>query len=326
MESIETLEFYLKGSIEETFEGNSGKVYLVKNDCTAPKYSAYKTCKGLKDDSIQLFFEEVLKWNKIKSRYIVPIYYIHTILGIHYACIRACNGSLEQFLKNEIAEVAAYNYSLQIIKGLLDMNHSGLRYHQDFNPQNILFEDLSKIFKDFPPENYDESHKFRMMISDFAMSNYYLKNNIAGKAGGKFPFKAPEQYKDSGIVGFEPDRFALGVLLCLLFSNRHPCGYAGSQVLNKNPKKIKGGWEKWSSSGARIVNVKNAKIQGLIGRLLSKTPDERPTFTECFDQIQSEYIACNKEQAEVSMFYMNYFKGEYNDVPRKELPHRHNLI
>ena len=40
MKSIETLEFYLKGSIEETFEGNSGKVYLVKNDCTTPKYSA----------------------------------------------------------------------------------------------------------------------------------------------------------------------------------------------------------------------------------------------------------------------------------------------
>lgn len=163
-----------------------------------------------------------------------------------------------------------------------------------------------------------------MMISDFAMSNYYVKNNISGKSGGKFPFKSPEQYKDSDILGFEPDRFALGVLLCLLFSNKHPCGYTSIQVLKRNPKKLKRGWENWANRGPRKIDIKNYKLKGLIEQLLSVIPDRRPTFSECFDIIQSEFEACHRQQAERSLFYIDYFKGEYNNVPRSELPNRYN--
>ena len=56
----------------------------------------------------------------------------------------------------------------------------------------ILFEiieiPMPVVIKQMPPhENIDPSHRHRMMISDFAMSNYYLKNKVEGKSGGKFP-------------------------------------------------------------------------------------------------------------------------------------------
>lgn len=313
-----------KGTIEKEFSGNSGKVYLVKNDATVPKYIAYKRCKELHDDAIELFKEEVLKWNSINSRYIVPIYYVHVICDEYYACMRACDGSLEDFLKIEISEVAAFNYSLQIIKGLIDMTRSSIEFHQDFNPQNILFEDLSRKSRDFPPANIDSSHQYRMMISDFAMSNYYIKNQVAGKSGGKFPFKAPEQYENSNLVGFAPDRFALGVLLCLLFSGKHPCGHLARQVLKKNPKKLKTSWETWSKEGQRDITVSNETLGRLIERLLSVNPKERPNYEECFNIISGQYEAFDASEYETTLYYIDYFDKQCCDRPREELKFRVN--
>lgn len=313
------LNSVFRGNILKEFSGNSGKVYLVENEAAVPKYIAYKRCKELNDDSIELFKEEVLKWNCINSRYIIPIYYIHLIYGEYYACMRACDGSLENLLKKDISEIAAFNFSLQIIKGLIDMKKSSIEYHQDFNPQNILFEDLSRKFRGFPPENIDSSHQYRMMISDFAMSNYYLKNQIDGKSGGKFPFKAPEQYKNTNIDGFEPDKFALGVLLCLLFSGKHPCGYLAHQVLKKNPKKLKTSWETWSNEGERNIAVSNSTIKGLIENLLSSSPKGRPSYEECFKVISLQYQAGYPSEYDTSLFYIDYFDKQHSDWPIEEL-------
>src|SRR5690554_1734545 len=316
---ISVLELAFNGDIKKEFEGNSGKVYLVENKASGPKYIGYKSCKELTEDSIELFKEEILKWNSINSRYIVPIYYMHFICGEYYACMRACDGSLEDFFKEEITEVATFNYSLQIIKGLIDLKNSSIEYHQDFNPQNILFEDLSSIFNGFPPKNIDSSHRYRMMISDFAMSNYYIKDQVSGKSGGKFPFKAPEQYKGSSLKGFSPDKFALGILLCIMFSGKHPCGHTASQVLKKNPKKLKTSWETWSKSNDNIINVDNVAVKNLIGALLSTNPEERPGFDECFRIIKEQYQTLHPSEYETSMFYINYFDQEHENWPRKEL-------
>lgn len=318
------LNLAFQGKIINEFSGNSGKVYLVENNAAVPKYIAYKSCKELSENSLDVFKEEVLKWNSINSRYTVPIYYVHLICGEYYACMRACDGSLEDFLKEKISEVAAFNYSLQIIKGLMDLNSSSIKHHQDFNPQNILFEDLSRKFVGFPPDHIDSSHRYRMMLSDFAMSNYYLKDNVAGKSGGKFPFKAPEQYKESEITDFYPDRFSLGVLLCLLFSNKHPCGYSAAQVLKKNPKKLKTSWETWAKEGQRTIDISNSKLKDLILRLLSVEPLCRPSYEECLGCIKELYKDKYTNDFETSMFYIDYFDKQHMDWPREELKVRVN--
>lgn len=314
------LNNFFQGEIIKEFSGNSGKVYLVKNNATSPAYIAYKTCKELCDESKNLFDEEVLKWNSINSRYIVPIYYVHKIMDEYYACMRACEGTLaDLMLREKICEISAYIYALQIIKGLMDMNNSSIQYHQDFNPQNILFEDMSRLFNGFPSEDMHSSHRYRMMISDFAMSNYYVKNNIAGRAGGKFPFKAPEQYEDSQLSDFEPDRFALGVLLCMLFTGKHPCGYGPEQILRNNPKKLKTSWKTWANSGTKTVDFHNDEVTNLIIKLLSTEPNERPDYKECFDVIRTQFKAFNSDEYSNAMFYIGYFDQQHSSYPREKL-------
>ena len=319
------LNNFFDGEIIKEFSGNSGKVYLVKNNVTSPAYIAYKTCKYLCEESKDLFDEEVLKWNSINSRYIVPIYYIHNIIGEYYACMRACDGTLADLMsQKEVCETSAYIYALQIIKGLMDMNASSIEHHQDFNPQNILFEDMSRLFRGFPPKEIHPSHRYRMMISDFAMSNYYVKNNIDGRAGGKFPFKAPEQYKDSQLSDFEPDRFALGVLLCMLFTGKHPCGFKQNQVFKKNPKKLKTSWKTWAHSGSKTVNFHNNEVSNLISSLLSTEPEERPNYNECFGVIRKQFEIFNPNEYSTAMFHIDYFDKQYSAYPRDKLSTRVN--
>jgi serine/threonine protein kinase len=320
----ELLNKVFQGKIKKKFNGNSGLVYLVENDCTSPKYIAYKRCKHLTDKGRSLFEEEVLKWNSITSRYIVPIFYVHIILNEYFACMRACHGSLVELMQESIDETSAYIYALQLVKGMIDINNSSIVYHQDLNPQNILFEDLSRLFKDFPSSDMHPSHRFRLMISDFAMSNYYLKNNIDGKSGGKFPFKAPEQYSSMDIKGFEPDRFALGVILCMLFTNKHPCGHTSSQVLKKNPKKLKTSWDKWALEGQRSVEFHNDTIVDLIIGLLCPVPGSRPNFNHCFDVLKQEFRKHDSAQCEISKFYIDYFESQSIDYPREKIKFRVN--
>lgn len=318
------LNLAFQGNIKKEFSGNSGKVYLVENGAASPKYIAYKCCKHLREHSLELFKEEVLKWNSINSGYTVPIYYLHVICGEYYACMRACDGSLEELLKDRISEVAAFNYSLQIIKALTDLNNSGIKHHQDFNPKNVLFEDLSRELAGFPPDYIDSSHRYRLRISDLAMSNYYIMDQVAGRSGGKFPFKAPEQYKDSEIIGFAPDRFSLGVFLCLFFSGKHPCGHSALQVLKKNPKKLKTSWETWAKEGQRKVDISDSSLKDLILKLLSVEPISRPSYEECFSCIKGLYKSKYESDFNASMSYINYFDKQRIECPREEIKVRVN--
>lgn len=322
----ELLNIIFDGEITKKFSGNSGLVYLVNNkDNVFPKRIAFKTYKEITDEAILLFKEESEKWNLINSRYIVPIYYIHKIMDEYYICMRACDGTLMDFINKGVCKVEAYTYSLQIIKGLIDMEASSIIHHQDFNPQNILYEDLSLLLTDYPGEGMHDAHRYRMMISDFAMSNYYLKNHVEGRAGGKFPFKAPEQYTSSDINGFSPDKFSLGVLLCILFTNKHPCGNSAKEMLKKNVKKrFKINWERWALSGDRVIDLENSAIRELIVQLLSIAPEKRPSYDRCFNIIKSEFEKINKEQCYFSLFYIDYFDGLHGEWPREQLKIRVN--
>ncbi|MFH8136346.1 protein kinase [Pantoea osteomyelitidis] len=318
------LNLAFQGEIKKKFQGNSGLVYLVKNDSVSPKFIAYKRCKYLTDEGRTLFEEEIMKWNSITSRYIVPIFYVHIILNEYFACMRACHGSLVDLMQGSFDETSAYVYALQLVKGMIDINNSSIIYHQDLNPQNILYEDLSQLFKDFPSNNMHPSHRFRLMISDFAMSNYYIKNNIDGKSGGKFPFKAPEQYSSTNIEGFKPDHFALGVILCMLFTNKHPCGYQPNEILRKNPKKLKTSWESWAVVGKMTVDFHNENVANLILSLLCPEPNARPDFKRCFEVLEQEFQKHDSVQCEISKFYIEYFEKQSIDYPREKINFRLN--
>jgi len=232
------LESEFQGKIVNTYGSNSGKVFIVdQGENIYPRYIAYKSLKAFNPDKIELFNKEIKKWFKSQNSYLVKPFFIQTIMRDKYVCMPAFEGSLEELLQNYFDLNTAYIYSLQIIKGVINLNYFGISHHQDLNPPNILFRDLSKYFKGFPCDKMHPSLKFKLYMSDLGIADLYDPELSANKFGGKFPFKAPEQYKEVQVKGFAPDIFALGILLTLLFSKRHPSGLSLNQI-NKKIQKI----------------------------------------------------------------------------------------
>ncbi|MFQ1977340.1 protein kinase domain-containing protein [Aeromonas veronii] len=338
---VEALYPVFKGVVIKTFEGNSGKVYLVKNVpqngalFVYPEFIAYKKCKSIKPDSFPIFLEEIDKWSKIKSRFIVPIQYVHKINDEVYVCMRsATDGTLSDLIKKGVDTISAFNYSIQIVKGLLDMRSSGLMYHQDLNPPNILFEDLAykfdsqgkpRFFKDnyepFPPKNLHDSFRYRMMISDFGMADYYVKDSVKGRRGGKFAFRAPEQYENSNEAEFfEPDLFALGVILSLLFDGKHPTGKTVTFALSRSPSYNKsGGWSGWAQTGERKVDCENRRVRDLILSLLSVCPKNRPSLNYCYDVLFDEFSKVDPFMAAYLQRSIAEYEDSYNQSKQGKL-------
>lgn len=319
------LESAFEGKIIKIMEGNSGRVFLVENNFTVPKFSAYKTCKKRNDHYTKLFLEEAEKWNSIHSRNIIPIYKIFEVDEVLYICMRDASSTLEDILLSGVDSTTAYLFTLQLLNGLMDMENSGILYHQDFNPPNILIEDLGHRFnihgsplflsenkEPFPPSNVHNSHKYRIMISDFAMSNYYIKDYVKGKRGGKYGYIAPEQYP-VGPKGFSPDKFALGVIMCMLFSGKHPNGDSLSHIFELSTDRdceLKN----WTLYGERLVDVENAIIKELISNLLSVQPTNRITYKKCYEKLCEEFLKFDRLNAQICLGYIEYFKSEYSNA------------
>jgi hypothetical protein len=317
------LESAFDGKIIRIMEGNSGRVFLVENNFTVPKFSAYKMCKKRSDHYTKLFLEEAEKWNSIYSRNIIPIYKIVEIDEVLYICMRDASSTLQDILLSSVDSITAYIITLQLLNGLMDMEDSGILYHQDFNPPNILIEDLGHRFnmhgtplflsenkEPFPPSSIHNSHKYRIMISDFAMSNYYVKDHEKGKRGGKYGYIAPEQYP-MGPSGFSPDKFALGVIMCMLFSGKHPNGDGLSHVFKLSSDTS---WElkNWTLHGERLVDVGNKIIKELILNLLSVQPSHRTNYKKCYKKVYVEFSKFDHLNAKIFSEYNEYFKGDYS--------------
>lgn len=317
------LESAFEGKIIRIMEGNSGRVFLVENNFTVPKISAYKTCKKRSDHYTRLFLEEAEKWNTIYSRNIIPIYKIVEVDEVLYICMRDASSTLEDILLTDVDSITAYMITLQLLNGLMDMEDSGILYHQDFNPPNILIEDLGHRFnvhgeplflsenKDpYPPSSIHNSHKYRIMISDFAMSNYYVKDHEKGKRGGKYGYIAPEQYP-TGPKGFSPDKFALGVIVCMLFSGKHPNGHDSSDIFKLNSD-TNCEMKNWTLHGERLVYVENKVIKDLICNLLSVQPNHRISYRKCYKKVYGEFSRLDNINAKIFSKYIEYFESYYS--------------
>lgn len=193
-----------------------------------------------------------------------------------------CNGDLSVFTRSKQKFTSVIFLSLQIIKGLIEANKAGLKHHQDLKPENILYIDLSEKFINYPPIDVDPFLRYSVRIADFGVANAYLN----GHPGGTNVYKAPEQYDIELFSGcFEPDIFAVGIIIAELFQGYHPAALdkdKDKQIRNWKGKKLK----RWALSGIR--NFKAAESDNevslikLIDEMLSPNPSLRPSFESCY--------------------------------------------
>jgi len=203
-------------------------------------------------------------------------------------------------LEKSFTDIEALVISIQLCKALFEMQKSGVDYHQDFNPPNVLIEDLSKSFPDYPTYN---CINYAVKIADFGTVNLIKKIGPTKGCGGKYPFKAPEQYRPKEYDSYNPDIFALGVIIYMLFTDKHPNGLNKVKALNKNTSSSK--FDKWVFDAK--INLENKVIEEIINQSLSENPSNRPTSKQFYNVLMDELIKLNNKTFSNLNLRFNYF-------------------
>ncbi|HHR5899199.1 TPA: protein kinase domain-containing protein [Providencia alcalifaciens] len=279
-----------KGKILKSLKGRGGLIYIVERNCI-PKFVAYKTTQeferldisNIRVESIVNIEREAGNWFRYSNHpLLITPFSVTLVNNFPIICMPCCNGDLSFFTRSEQEFTSVIFLSLQIIKGLIEANKAGLKHHQDLKPENILYIDLSKKFKNYPPIDVDPFLRYSVRIADFGVANAYLN----GHPGGTNVYKAPEQY-DIKLFSecFEPDIFAVGIIIAELFQGYHPAALDkdnDNKIRNWTGKRLKN----WTLSGTR--NYKAAESDNevslikLIDEMLSPNPSLRPSFESCY--------------------------------------------
>jgi len=206
--------------------------------------------------------------------------------------------------------------AIQVVKGLLYLREQGFIAHQDLKPENILVEDLCK---EFDMRNIPPVACIRPRVADFGLADAIIE---AGIPGGTNPYRAPEQFTrrfkkdevkelvEAGL--FNPDVFAIGVILTEMLTGRHPCGLSSHEVIKPEIASDTGFWEKWSIEGARIVKVQNSELRDLILRMLDPNPKNRPTLDEVYVELMKILRSANPQLHSILETWLSY----YDDIAR----------
>lgn len=265
--------------------------------------------------------EECNLWFKISNNYLIKPFYSKIIDDLPFICMPCYELDLKSFmLTKDLTEVEALVLAVQLSKALWEMQKSGVDYHQDFNPPNVLIEDLSKSFPNYSTSN---SINYSVKIADFGIADLIKKiGPTLGGNGGKFPFKAPEQYNPKGYASYNPDIFALGVIIYMLFTSKHPNGLNKVKALSKNTSSSK--FKEWVFNAK--IDLENKIIEQLINQALDKNPSNRPSAEEFYKVLMKELKKLNKntsEKLKLRFDYLDNLNG-FNTIS-KEIDTLRNL-
>ena len=299
------IESSLKGKIIGEKPLRFGHIYVLKVGSNQKIVYKYYDIK-LYPEKKKILMQEFTKWVLSANRYVA--YPIHAkiinnqpFLGMPYYDMDLKEKMLETnelqslrpfspifYLKEKmLGKNIEYNEALvlscQLIKALIVLKKSGTKHHQDFNPPNILLKQLTEHF-DYPknqPVQYD------LLIADFGNADLIQKlGPTRGGGGGKFPFKAPEQYKPKSFSTYNPDTFALGVIIHMLIKGKHPNGISNSKALNKNTSSSK--FDKWAFFKKKNIKLGNKNLQKILEEILSEDPKDRPSLHKI------QYVFCKE--------------------------------
>lgn len=300
------LQHSIKGKIVEEKQGASGVIYIVEHgENTSPRKIAYKSVRvdKLTSEKKEHFLDECNLWFKISNNYLVKPFYSKIIDNLPFICMPYYKLDLKTFmLEKEFTEIEALVITIQLSKALWEMQKEGVDFHQDFNPPNVLIDDLSQSFPDYSTDN---CINYSVKISDFGIANLIKRiGPTKGGGGGKFPFKAPEQYYPKKHDSYNPDIFALGTMIYMLFTNKHPNGLSKAEALNPNTSSSK--FSNWVFN-EKVISLENKTIEELINQALQVNPSGRPTSEIFYNTLMGELEKHDKKTYDNLKLRLDYF-------------------
>ena len=291
--------------INQKGKGSTSVVYVVKEATNQMIYAA-KVLKTPSDD-FQNELDILNSLQEIKNPYIVNlitagkgiINWNHRKKKRQYIILEnAPNGDLIHYIyypKTGFGERLSKLIFAKILEGVQACHNAGI-CHRDLKLENILLDE-----------------KFSPKISDFGYATLN-KNNLTALKGTKSYF-APEILIRKTYNGFKADIFSLGqVLLVLTTAN---LGF--KMALRDDPyykyiakNEIDLYWKKVED----IIPAVSKEFKELFIRMISYSPDKRPTIQEIFDSDWMKEIKnLNKDQLE-----------QLENEMREEFLRRRNLI
>jgi len=306
-------------------KGTKGIVLFAEIGSSPEKVALKTTLDPLDSQQLEIFTREARTWFNLRGhRLIMTPFHLIPFENRPLICMPYCELSLQKYIENLRSQNKMINmvecliFSAQILKGLLFAKTRGVDCHQDLKPANIMLENLSRKFMEWPPLGLPY-FRYQVRITDFGLANAYKE---IGRYQGSAPYMAPEQYPKRYHSGkyekYYPDIFAIGVIMTEMLTGLHPSGKTIQKFWKLSPRER----FKWTESGERRINLGDdgplKELENLIREMLSPEPDERPTLESAINKIMELLADINRPSFEQLSLLFDYFDtlASFSEIDR----------
>lgn len=306
-----------EGDIISIASGMCGDVYIFdRGPSTHPRYSCAKIpklLKGTTEQEVNKRFVNELR-NQLKyyhHQYVHWAYDFKEVMGVPVALFRYWGSDLKKIInEQDTSLVNKISIMVYLSVGLRHCYNNGLVSHQDLKPANIFIRNLRNDLRGLPEQDiYDFP-----LVGDFGLANASIESEFFE---GARPYMAPEQWNKETLSS-KTDVFALGIILFELMScGYHPvgiklCDYWPVPLPDNSKKWTKADhWRKWSISGSSIneevESLIDVNVLGLIKKMISLSPHERPQISEVIETLLQILKDFDKSSYSQVQFLINHY-------------------